>query len=263
MTGMIGNHKDMTTTLRNSPLAAAATAPLYKEVEREILQCLAAGEWEAGDRLPSEPELAKRFGVAVFTLRAGIQKLADSGVLVRRQGKGTYVALHSARPLRNQFLRIYEDSGKQISWSRKLIRFGETRADDAVAETLQLGAKAKERDIYHIECLLCVDQRNIALLDVKAAAHLFRPLHRDMFVRTDESYYAIYQELGGVNVIRTEERVRAALAGRSAAKVLSVGVEDPVLVVDRVAYTYRDVPVEVRRYTIGPGPYHYFSPSSV
>src|SRR5690242_4543946 len=87
-------------------LATESNAPLYKEVEREILQCLARGEWKPGDRLPSEAELAERLGVAVFTLRSGIQKLVDSGVLLRRQGKGTFVALHRTRPLRNQYLRI-------------------------------------------------------------------------------------------------------------------------------------------------------------
>ena len=94
--------------------AIEGSAPLYKEVEREIMQCLARGEWKPGDRLPSEQELADRLGVAVFTIRAGIQKLVDSGILLRRQGKGTFVALHRARPLRNQYLRIFSNAGEGL-----------------------------------------------------------------------------------------------------------------------------------------------------
>lgn len=235
--------------LTQNHIAAAASAPLYKEVEREILQCLATGEWQPGEQLPSETELAQRFGVAVFTIRAGIQKLAESGILIRRQGKGTFVSLHSTRPLRNQFLRICTNDGKQASWRRELLTFEKIRADSDVAQTLNLGAKASERAIYHILCVLNEGEKGCALLDVKAAAHLFRALSRDMFSRSQENYYAIYQEHGGVNVIRIEERVRAALAGRGAARTLAIRPEDPVLIVDRVAYTYHDVPVEVRRYT--------------
>src|SRR3954467_5477373 len=101
-------------------LALETSAPLYKEVEREIMQCLARGEWKPGDRLPSEPELARRLGVAVFTLRAGIQKLVESGILLRRQGKGTFVALHRTRPARNQFLRIFGNDGNKAEWEREL-----------------------------------------------------------------------------------------------------------------------------------------------
>lgn len=238
---------------------AAGTAPLYKEVEREILECLAAGEWKPGDRLPSETELAQRFGVAVFTLRAGIQKLVDFGILLRRQGKGTFVALHGARPLRNQFLRIYQNDGAQARWTRELLSFEKTRADDAVAQMLSLGEKASERAIYHLVCGLKQDDRAIAILDIKVAARLFRPLSREMFRQSHENFYAIYQEKGGVNVIRIEERVRAALAGR-AAKLLEIKAEDPVLLVDRLAYTYNDVAVEARRYTVDSANHHYFAP---
>ena len=76
-----------------------AQAPLYKEVERQMMECLARGEWKPGDQIPTESQLAERFGVAVFTIRAGIKKLVDLGILSRHQGKGTFVLLHRAKPI--------------------------------------------------------------------------------------------------------------------------------------------------------------------
>src|SRR5687767_4247405 len=63
-----------------------AQGPLYREVTRRLLDCLARGEWTPGATLPTERELAQRFGVAVSTIRAGVAQLTATGVLVRRQG---------------------------------------------------------------------------------------------------------------------------------------------------------------------------------
>jgi DNA-binding GntR family transcriptional regulator len=61
--------------------------PLYLGVKRRILERLAAGEWKPGDRLPTEPELAARFGVAISTVRAGLADLSSAGIVVKRQGE--------------------------------------------------------------------------------------------------------------------------------------------------------------------------------
>src|SRR4051812_12410466 len=67
--------------LARSSLEMRSALPLYKQIESDILQCLASGEWKPGDQLPTEPELAKRFGVAIYTVRAGIGSLVTAGIL--------------------------------------------------------------------------------------------------------------------------------------------------------------------------------------
>jgi GntR family transcriptional regulator len=240
-------------------LAMESTAPLYKEVEREIMQCLARGEWKPGDRLPSESELAERFGVAVFTIRAGIQKLADSGILLRRQGKGTFVTLHRARPSRNQFLRVFTDDGKQASWDRELVAFSRTRADDETAAILELDAGAGNGAVYKALFLLRTEGEVVAILDSKMNARLFRNATEAAFRDVTDNLYAVFQERFGVNVIRIDERIRAKRAGRAEARSLGLGNSDPVLAIERVAYTYNDVPVEFRRYCLNADRYHYFA----
>jgi GntR family transcriptional regulator len=240
-------------------LAIATRAPLYKEVERGIMARLARGEWKPGDQLPTEPELAELFGVAVFTIRAGIQKLVESGVLLRRQGKGTFVALHSARPFRNQFLRVFSNDGEKADWDRELISIERSRASDEIAAFLQLGTAAAERAVYEVMFLLENEGTAVAFVESTLPGKDF-PHLTESALRSAENLYAVFQERFGVNVIRIEERVRAARAGRAGAKWLGVKADDPILRIERVAYTYNDRPVELRYYNVNAEHYCYFAP---
>lgn len=242
-------------------LALQTRAPLYKEVERQILQHLARGDWKPGDQLPTEPELAQRFGVAVFTIRAGIQKLVDSGVLLRRQGKGTYVALHSARPFRNQFLRVFSNDGEKASWEREFVSLRRKRAGDEVAAILKLGPGAADRAIYEVVFLLRNGGKAVAFVESTMAARIFGSVSEAALRDTAENFYAVFQERFGVNVIRIEERVRAVRAGPAGARWLGAGAGDPMLRIERVAYTYNEVPVELRYYNVEADSYCYFAPS--
>lgn len=241
------------------PLDTQSNVPLYKEVEREIMQSLARGEWKPGDRLPSEPDLAERFGVAVFTLRAGIQKLVDSGVLLRRQGKGTFVALHSVRPLRNQYLRIYSNDGHKAVWDRELIHVERGRATDDVAETLQLGPSGSDRTVFEVLFLLKNEGGTVAFVESKLVRKLFSHVTESALRTATGNLYGVFQEKFGVNVIRIDEQVRAVKAGKTAARWLDIDAGEPMLRIERVAYTYNDVPVEFRTYNVRADSYYYFS----
>jgi GntR family transcriptional regulator len=250
-------------TQAKTALALQSRAPLYKEVERGIMEGLARGLWKPGDRLPTEPELAQRFGVAVFTIRAGIQKLVDSGILLRRQGKGTFVALHGARPFRNQFLRIFSNDGAKASWDRELISIERKRASDELAGVLALGSGAAGRAIFEVLFLLKNDGRTVAFVESRIAARLFgHNLPASALRDSSENLYAVFQERFGVNVIRIDERVRAVRAGRAGARWLGVKADAPMLRVDRMAYTYNNMPVELRQYNVEAGHYCYFAPEA-
>lgn len=72
-------------------------APLYKQLKRRVLSEINSGNWAIEDRIPSETELSKMFGVSRITVRSAINELADEGVLVRIQGKGTYIVNAKAK----------------------------------------------------------------------------------------------------------------------------------------------------------------------
>lgn len=69
-----------------------SSVPLYQQVCNTIREEIETGVFQPSDRLPSELELCERFGVSRITLRSAIDTLVQDGFLVRRRGKGTYVA---------------------------------------------------------------------------------------------------------------------------------------------------------------------------
>ena len=105
------------TTLPDSPAAfdaggtTPAFSPLYQQIKALILQSLQAGEWKPGDLIPSEIELAGRFRVSQGTVRKAIDELAAENLVVRRQGRGTFVATHAEQHVQYRFLRLLPDAG--------------------------------------------------------------------------------------------------------------------------------------------------------
>ena len=225
---------------------AVTDAPLYKEVRRNLLQCLAKGEWKPGERLPAEPELAARFGVAIPTVRAGVADLAAAGILIRRQGKGTFVERHDSNAQEFRFSNILNARNANISTRRTRVVFRRVKADVDIATTLALtGRDAKL--VYRIAAVLEADGKPVGIMDLILPLPLFERLSKADLEQTADNLYSVYQRVCGVTVLRMEERVYARVADQATAKVLKVPLKHPIMVVDRLAYTFDDVPVEIRR----------------
>src|SRR5512132_1469077 len=102
---------DAGTAAEAAPPATPAFSPLYQQIKGLILQSLQAGEWKPGEAIPSEMELAARFRVSQGTVRKAIDELAAENLVVRRQGKGTFVSTHAEQHVRYRFLKLVPDSG--------------------------------------------------------------------------------------------------------------------------------------------------------
>ena len=96
---------------RHDVITAPAGGPIFKEVKRKMLAALAAGEWKPGEAIPAEPRLAERFGIAIGTLRKAIDELVAENVLLRQQGRGTFVATHSRDRMLFLFFNIIRHDG--------------------------------------------------------------------------------------------------------------------------------------------------------
>ena len=91
----------------------AVFLPLYKQIKSLLVQRLQQGEWKPGEPIPSELELAARFQVSQGTVRKAVDELAAENLLVRRQGKGTFVATHQEARAQFRFLRLRPDQGSE------------------------------------------------------------------------------------------------------------------------------------------------------
>src|SRR5690349_13523232 len=118
-----------------------AFSPLYQQIKVLILQSLQSGEWKPGEAIPSEIDLAARFRVSQGTVRKAIDELAAENLVVRRQGKGTFVATHSEQHVQYRFLKLMPDSGSQDTdgpAERSVLECKRVRATADIARALAL-----------------------------------------------------------------------------------------------------------------------------
>ena len=225
-------------------LPSPSFRPLYEQIKILITQSLVAGEWKPGEAIPSEMELAARFRVSQGTVRKAIDELASEFILVRRQGKGTYVASHSEPSYQYRFLRVMPDSGQKLQPRNVLLELRKGKASAEVARPLQLKAGAA---VHVIRRILEFQDRPLILDEIVLAASRFPGLTVTRLEEFKGSMYSFYEAAYGLRMIRAEERIRAVAAEEDVAGLLRVSAGTPLLCVDRIAFTYGDMPVEWRR----------------
>ena len=219
--------------------------PLYVQTKALLEHALEAGEWPPGTAIPAEVALAARFGVSQGTVRKAIGALAAENLLVRRQGKGTFVATHTEEPASDfRFLRIRRNDGRPEYPGSRLIDLRRGKAGAEVARALAI----KQGDgIYILRRILDYASRPVVLDEITLPAALFNGLTRARFSGYPGSMYGFFETEFGVRMLRAEERLYAVAADRTAAELLDVAAGSPLLAVDRISFTYGDRPVEVRR----------------
>ena len=241
-----------------SSLAAgvATDQPLYKEVKVRITRALMAGEWRPGQAIPSESRLALRFQVSLGTVRKAIDELVAEKIVVRQQGRGTFVATHTPDRTLFYFFHIVGKDGRKETPAMQLLAFERGRAD--ADQAAKLGLNRGER-VYRIRNLLRLSGQPILIDDIVIGAHCFADLDEASFGGREGTIYGLYQERYGINVIRIAERLSATLADRTAAPLLEVQTGTPLLRIDRIAYSYHDRPVELRVSLVNTSDHDYLS----
>ena len=231
-------------------------SPLYVEVKRLITQALIEAEWQAGDALPSETKLAQRYRVSVGTIRRAVDELATEQILVRQQGRGTFVATHSPKRLLYHFFHIVRDDGVKELPEIETLSFERARADVEAARRLNL--LPGER-VLNIRLRLRLSGQPIVIDEMVLSQARFPDLTERVFGEREATIYSLYQTRYGINIVRAAERLRAVLADRTVAKLLGVAAGAPLLEINRTAMTYHNTPVELRRSLVNTAQHEYRS----
>lgn len=229
--------------------------PLYKQVKTRIIESLTADEWKPGTMIPSETRLAERYGVGVSTIRAAISELVVARVLLRKQGKGTFVSPHTDQRSIYQFFHVVKNDGVKELPVSELVWLKRGKPEDRVADTLRLPRASNE--VFKIRNILRVSDRPIVVSDITIPANLFRGLTESLIKQGGKTLYALYQSKYGINIISTTEELRAVKAEAGIAKLLGLATGMPLLEVSRVAYTFGKTPIEVRRGFVNTSDFHY------
>lgn len=231
--------------MMNGTISAAdiGRGPLYKRVKSLLTQSLSEGEWKPNEAIPSESRLAERFDVSIGTVRKAIDELTAERILVRQQGRGTFVAAHTQNRFLYHFYHVVDEDGVKRFPSPELLQFRRIRAEPNVAGRLGL---EKGSRVIHMRNLLRIEGSPVEVNDIYLNAELFEGMDRETFSQRPGTIYQLYQEQFGVNIIRTSEQLRAVAVGETEARLLQLEENAPVLQVDRIAYTYHSQPIEYR-----------------
>jgi GntR family transcriptional regulator len=238
-----------------APIAPdAAGMPLYRVVKAALLRAVSAGHYAAGTLLPSESELAAAFEVSIGTLRKAVDELVAEHILVRRQGRGTFVATHTADRFLLQFFPVERHDGLREAPAVELLSFERLHGDDEAARALQLRAGDP---VFQIENRLLLQGSAVIHERLTLPAAAFKGLTERRLRDWPGTLYQLYQAGFGITVVRSLDRARAGPADRRAARVLGLPPGTAVMQVRRVALTFGDRPVEHRLSVINTAQHDY------
>ena len=237
--------------------AAPAFSPLYRQIKGLILQSLQSGEWKPGEVIPSEIELAARYRVSQGTVRKAIDEMAADNLVVRRQGRGTFVATHAEQHVQFRFLKLVPDTGapgREGPAERDIIDCRRTRATVDIARALALRTGDA---VLQVRRVLSYAGVPTIVEDLWLPATPFEGLTAERLSGYHGPMYALFEIEFNVRMVRADEKIRALPATGGLELLLKVEQGTPLLSVERIAFTYKDVPMELRRGYYRTDTHHY------
>lgn len=226
-------------------LNVAGPEPLYLQLHDTLLRMIEKGEYAAHERLPSERELSRRFGVSRITVRQAMADLAQEGRVYSKVGKGTYVSDPLTRkPLGSLF--GFSESVQRLGRtpSSVILEAGLARASDAIASCLQVQPGAEIVRLYRLRRADGVP----VVLEMTHLPHAVCPgiLQR---MADDVSLYAVLEQAYGVRMASAEVTIGAGLADESEARHLGLSQPTAVLRMEQTSFVGDGQPLEFTRST--------------
>lgn len=222
---------------------ASEGAPLHLQVKAAISRGLTDGTWKPGEKLPTEGELSKTFNVSEGTVRQAVIALVKEGRLTRRSGKGTF----ASRPnFDRSFARFFRFRGGEpiagTDYAVELIKMGSQAAPASIAEKLGLAKSTRVVAIHR-----AIKQGDVVVVHYVSylSERKFGSLRRQDL--ENAALYDVLEAKYGIHIVRAVETLRARAAHAQDSAILGVSREEPVIAIERLAYTYGDTVVEVRR----------------
>jgi len=227
--------------------------PLYRQARDLLVKRIVDGEWKPGAALPSENEIAADLGVSQGTIRKALDELEAEKFVVRRQGKGTYVAGHDEARILFQFFKLIPDSGKSEFPESEILGVAPDSADTKTAAALDLRAGAR---VVRIERLRSLDGRVCIVERIALPRALFPGIEKRAL---PNNLYELYRAEFGVTIVRASEKLKAVAATKREARHLGIAPGAPLLSVDRVAIAADGRPAEWRVSLCDTATMHYWS----
>ena len=233
---------------------AKGSVPLYVQIKDLFIARITKGKWAPGDIIPSEIQLARELNVSHGTVRKAITELVENNVLLRRQGRGTFVATHDYNRALFHFFHIVGNDGVKILPECRTLSCRRKRASRLEASRLNLSRGAQ---VVCIERVRNLGNQPTILETIVLPAELFGDLGKSKAYSLPNALYQLYETQFGITIHRAEEQLRAVAATEHDALFLDVEIGSPLLEIERMALTLDGTSAELRVSRCETSKHHY------
>jgi len=244
-------------TSPTKPAARLEAQPLYVKARNIMVDRLISGQWRPGQLLPSEFAIAAELGVSQGTVRKALDEMTVQGLVVRKQGRGTYVAEAEDKSILFRFYRLTPNDDQDASASQ-------TFPESCYLSKSQGQASGQEQDIFGItaddkvwrfERLRSSADGPILWEQLVLPGRYFPDFTAD--IHLPNNVYQFYSTNYGIIVAKVNEQLRAVSASDDVAELLNLPPDSPVLEIDRRAIALDGTVVEWRRSLCRSDTMHY------
>ena len=202
--------------------------PLYQKVRQRLREEIASGRLKEGDLIPSEQELARKYGVSQGTARKAVLDLTYQGIFYRKQGKGTFVVFDKASRGRYRNFRFVRGlDAELVNVNLGFVRIQVIPAQGEIAKFLNLGKGTK---VIRLDRMGKVAGEHLIYTISYLPWHLYRGLEKATAEDFLKNTLWKMQEISyGVRVEKREEYVSAVPASAQMGKLLEVKLGSPLL----------------------------------
>ncbi|MGG2397783.1 GntR family transcriptional regulator [Pseudomonas sp. SH1-B] len=229
--------------MSSAPLGHDERLPLYQRLRDEMLEKIAAGEWLPGEAIPTEAELTRQYGVAVGTVRKAVETLVAEGLLLRAQGRGTFVRRPNFDGSLFRFFRQVSASGKPQVPQSRILECRMEPATEAIRQALKL---ADGEQCIHLQRLRLIDGRPLFHELIWLPASRFGALLDVAPEDFEQLLYPFYEQHCGQRIASAQETLTVSAADAELAATLDVAPGSPSVVIERTALGYDRKPLEYR-----------------
>ncbi len=228
--------------------------PLYRQVKDRLVRRIAGGEWQTGQIIPSEFQIADELGVSQGTVRKALDEMTADRLLVRRQGRGTFVAAHDEDRILFQFFKLTRDNGEREFPDSDVTSVSRLRAPQDAQQKLGLTKADAVVVIHRVRSL-----GGVTAVSERIVVPAARFLGLEKFNPVPNNLYGLYAERYGVTVARAAESLKAISCPKEDAALLGIKAGTPLLAIDRIGIDLEGRKMEWRLSLCRTDRFHYQS----
>lgn len=218
--------------------------PFYYQLYEILQGKIIRGEWQPGELIPSESELLEQYEVSRSTVRQALDMLVQDGLIYRQRGRGSFVAQPTVEQGLSRIISFTEDMRQRgMRPETKVISTALVNAPEDIARRLHIDVG---EEVAHLERLRLADSEPLSVEETFLIHRYCQGVLSNDYARQPlrETLARDY----GLRLVYARQTIRAIAASKDLASKLMIEAHAPVLYIQRVSYTDKDIPVEFIRF---------------